>query len=329
MEISETIAGTRNKGRGGDAAFTEVPAWQPVGDGWRQLHGNFREQGYSVEWHDFTSEKEFDWSRSFHPASLEICLNLAGHGEVQARRRTLELVPCSAGFYFQNGPRLAASRPAGERHQFVTLELSLPFLERHLRREGGGLHADLNRVLANPRTGATVVSDPFRLSSEQQQLALSLRNPPVCAAAQPLWYQAKSLEVAAALLFRPMPDEEFFCGRIKRLNRERVQKVLAILRENLAEPPGLEEIGKRVGCSHFYLSRIFTEETGRTIFASLRDLRMERAAELLREGKMNVTETALEVGYSSLSHFTVAFRETFSCCPGLYPLKTGLPKTKA
>ena len=55
---------------------------------------------------------------------------------------------------------------------------------------------------------------------------------------------------------------------------------------------------------------------------------MERAAELLREGKMNVTETALEVGYSSLSHFTVAFRETFACCPGLYPLKARLPKAK-
>ncbi len=47
---------------------------------------------------------------------------------------------------------------------------------------------------------------------------------------------------------------------------------------------------------------------------------IERAAELLREGKHNVTEAAFEVGYSSLSHFTVAFREVFGCCPGLYPV---------
>ena len=103
-------------------------------------------------------------------------------------------------------------------------------------------------------------------------------------------------------------------------NRERAQKVLAILKENLADPPGLEELGRRVGCSHFYLSRIFTQEAGKTISVALRDLRMERAASLLREGRMNVTQAALEVGYSSLSHFSAAFHEVIGCCPGLYPL---------
>ncbi len=53
---------------------------------------------------------------------------------------------------------------------------------------------------------------------------------------------------------------------------------------------------------------------------------MERAAELLRTGKCNVTEAALEVGYNSLSHFSAVFRETFGCCPGLYPLKTATQK---
>ena len=54
----------------------------------------------------------------------------------------------------------------------------------------------------------------------------------------------------------------------------------------------------------------------------LRQLRLEKAAELLRSGEYNVTEAALEVGYNSLSHFSAAFHETFGCCPGLYPLKT-------
>ncbi len=46
---------------------------------------------------------------------------------------------------------------------------------------------------------------------------------------------------------------------------------------------------------------------------------MERAAELLRSGRYNVTEAATEVGYSSLSHFSKAFCETIGCCPVLYP----------
>ena len=55
---------------------------------------------------------------------------------------------------------------------------------------------------------------------------------------------------------------------------------------------------------------------------------MERAAELLRSGKYNVTETALAVGYSSLSHFSQSFCETMGCCPGLYPNKTPTKKAR-
>lgn len=54
---------------------------------------------------------------------------------------------------------------------------------------------------------------------------------------------------------------------------------------------------------------------GRSIFQYLRALRMERAAELLGEGKMSVTQVALEVGYTSPSHFSTTFHETFSKRP--------------
>jgi AraC-like DNA-binding protein len=109
--------------------------------------------------------------------------------------------------------------------------------------------------------------------------------------------------------------------------RDRVEKVIAILKRDLVNPPTLEEIGREVGCSHFYLSRTFSKEMGVTIPQHLRQLRLERAAELLRSGKFNVTEAALEVGYNSLSHFSQAFHEAFGCCPGLYPV--ALPATKA
>ncbi len=48
---------------------------------------------------------------------------------------------------------------------------------------------------------------------------------------------------------------------------------------------------------------------------------MERVAELLRSGKHDVTEAVLEVGYSSLSHFSQAFCQTMGCCPGLYSVE--------
>ena len=302
------------------AGFTEADAWQHVGPGWRQLCGSFGELGFSIEWHDFVAHRELEWSKSFHPAGLEICLNLSGSAEVRFESGSLELEPHTAGFYVQKRPKLKASRRGGERHQFATVEFSLPFLKSYAE-VGRGLHPVVARLLAGREKPTASVSEASRLSSEQEQVVRSLRHPPVYRGAQPMWYRAKALEIAATVLYHPSSDEELFCQKIKRLNRERALKVVTILGENLAEPPSLEEIGRRVGCSHFYLSRIFAQEVGKSITAYLRDLRLERAALLLRTGDCNVTEAALEVGYSSLSHFTVAFRELFGCCPGLYPLR--------
>ncbi len=303
--------------------FSEAGAWESVGEGWKPLQGSFRDLGYSVEWHDFTTDRDLDWAPSFHPEGIEICLNLSGRGEVHAGKRQLELAPRTGGFYFQNKSQLKGVRTAGERHRFLTVELSLGFLTQQIEPKESGLHPALKKFLSGKT--ASEVSEPIRLTHEHQQLAANLSRPPVSAAAQRMWYHAKALEVASALLYQPEDNEEFFCQRHKRVNRERVERVIAVLQENLAEPPSLEEIGRRVGCSHFYLSRIFSQEMGRGIFQHLRALRMERAAELLRTGKMNVTQVALEVGYSSPSHFSTAFHETFGCCPGLYPLRTLAP----
>ena len=62
----------------------EVDAWREVKDGWRPLYGDVDQFGVAVEWHDFRTERSFDWGRSFHPRSLEFCLNLQGHGAVGA-----------------------------------------------------------------------------------------------------------------------------------------------------------------------------------------------------------------------------------------------------
>ena len=61
---------------------SESAMWRAIGSGWRQLFGDFRGLGVSFEWHEFTPRENLDWSRSFHPESLELCLNLAGNGEV-------------------------------------------------------------------------------------------------------------------------------------------------------------------------------------------------------------------------------------------------------
>jgi AraC-like DNA-binding protein len=309
-------------------AFTERPAWRAVGDGWRHLHGSVRGAGVSFEWHDFKTHVEFDWGKTFHPGSVEVCLNLEGDGRVGFNRQEAAFAPLTAGFYRRGGQPLRATRQAGQRHQFLTVEMSFDFLERHLGDFVTSLHP-LVRDVVSGQPEKSAVAKTTRLTSRQQQLLASLREAPVLVLAQSVWYQAKALEVTAEFFFVAPGGQELFCQRQHRLSTERVEKVIALLREKLPEPPSLEEIGRAVGCSPFHLSRTFSAATGMTIPQYTRQLRMERAAELLKLGRFNVTEAALEVGYSSLSHFSQAFHQTFGCCPGLYPLRTATQKREA
>lgn len=325
MKISESLRKKTVASKESDEKTGEGPFWNGVGGKWRQLYGNFARLGVSFEWHRFESRREVDWAKSFHPESVEICLNDLGAGYVRSKKGETSFRNGTAGFYAQGPQALDARRVADETHQFITVEFSSAYLTRHL----AGMESALNPVLLQVMEGkeASGVSDAMDLGSDQRALFTSLSQPPVPLAAQALWYQSKAMELMARLFVESPAEPEFFCTRQKIIARDRVAQVIDILKQDLSEPPSLEEIGARAGCSPFYLSRTFSKEMGMGIPQYLRQLRLEKAADLLKSGEYNVTEAAVEVGYSSLSHFSQAFHQRFGCCPGLYPLKTlGLRK---
>jgi AraC family transcriptional regulator len=333
--ISKFSLGSANRsqpakrGRAGDdrllpgtngSAFAEAPAWNTVSSGWRPLFGSFPDLGFSFEWHDFQSGEELDWARSFHPGGIELCLNLSGTALLDDGKERHSLNSRSLAFYHQGDPALRATRAAHERHQFLTVEYSGSFLARHLGEQAHELHR-LVRDVVEGKNSPSQVMVLAGSGVELLQLTEGLRHPPVFAPARRIWFASRALELAARFFFLPA-EGELFCSRAKRTGRERVQRAQAILRDRLREPPTLEELAREMGCSHFYLSRIFSQEAGMTIQQYLRHVRLERAAELLRTGRCNVTEAAFEVGYNSLSHFSTAFHQTFGCCPGLYPIRS-------
>lgn len=300
------------------SASTAAPlAWSEVQTGWRRLYGDFDSAGISVEAHDFRSARDVDWGASFRPRSVEFCFNVDGRAAVGAPSQAAYAAGTSGFYSFADEP-LTGLRGADDHHHFVTLEFSRSYLQEQLRESEADLGSQIRNAVFAPRQTA-VVSQPLPMSREQRNVLSSLLSPPVPRAAQTLWYQSKALELMAHFLFSPK-DPELFCVRQKRVARDRVERVKELLARDLANPPALEQLGQQVGCSPFHLSRIFSREVGLTIPQYLRNIRMERAADLLRTGRYNVTEAATEVGYSSLSHFSKAFCETIGCCPALYPL---------
>lgn len=298
----------------------EWSAWSSVSEGWKPLQGRFFTQGWSIESHQFHSPREIDWAKSFHETGIEICFNLTGIGRLQSGKSRLEFLPGTEGFYRTDGTAIIGSRLAQESHHFVTIELTVDYLQKHLENEEDKIYPLVRKVIEEKKLSGEIGMNRA-LTMPHRLLASSLMNPPVQSNAQGLWYQGKVLEVIAEMLYLPV-EEELFCARQKRVARDRVDQAKKLLSQDLENPLSLEDLGKKIGCSPFYLSRTFSQETGMTLSQYLRSLRMEKAAELLRTGKYNVTEAALAVGYNSLSHFSKVFCEVFGKCPCAFPLKT-------
>lgn len=295
----------------------QLQQWQHLQQGGRELYRAAGDEGVRLEWHDFRTERPVDWGASFRPQTVEFCLNVEGCGSVGAQGQG-DYVARSAGYHSVFDDPVPASRCAQQRHQFLSLQFSRSSLQPQLVESEADLDPLVRRaVFADKET--SVVSTPRPMTAEQRTLVAGLLEPPVPKPAQSLWYRSKALELMAHFLFTPK-EPELFCMRQKRVARDRVARTKELLARDLANPPTLEAIGQEVGCSPFHLSRIFSREAGLTIPQFLRNQRMERAAELLRSGRYNVTEAATEVGYSSLSHFSKAFCETIGCCPVLYPM---------
>ena len=80
----------------------------------------------------------------------------------------------------------------------------------------------------------------------------------------------------------------------------------------------LTETADFFGYSTAYLSRMIRDNTGKTFNQIITELQMERAALLLKDGQMNLTEIAQEVGCFDSSHFNKKFKSFYGVSPKQY-----------
>jgi AraC-like DNA-binding protein len=73
-----------------------------------------------------------------------------------------------------------------------------------------------------------------------------------------------------------------------------------------------------MGMSRVQLHRKLSALFGHSASDLIRDFRLERAAELLRQKSGNVSEIAFQVGFENLSYFTKAFKQKYEITPSEY-----------
>jgi YesN/AraC family two-component response regulator len=94
-----------------------------------------------------------------------------------------------------------------------------------------------------------------------------------------------------------------------------VEACIRILEEDLGLSPSTQDLARKLGCSRRFLNNAFKEVFNATVYEWLRERRMQQASQWLTETSIPVQDIAEDLGFSSASNFTTAFRLRFGLAP--------------
>ena len=97
-----------------------------------------------------------------------------------------------------------------------------------------------------------------------------------------------------------------------------VRETKAYLLKHIEQSCCLNEIAKAVNVSPFHLAHIFRDEAGSTLHQYLLQLKLRSSLDLLPNAHGNLTGLAMQLGFSSHSHFTDTFRRAFGTPPSAF-----------
>ncbi len=143
---------------------------------------------------------------------------------------------------------------------------------------------------------------------------------------EPIWADVTALQLVAEVLeaaFAATGGCGRAPGRSLRRRREgtdaahvdRAEAARTYLARRLSERITLHDVARAVHASPFHLARVFQQRTGLPVHRYLTRLRLRASLERLAGGTEDITVIALDLGFSSHSHFTDAFRKEFGRTP--------------
>ena len=107
--------------------------------------------------------------------------------------------------------------------------------------------------------------------------------------------------------------------RLKSPDEKLLEKIMECIRKNLTNSDlNIDMISDEVGISRVHLHRKMKELTGQTPHDFIRSIRLKKAAQLLAEKGMNVTEVMYACGFANSASFSTIFRKYYGMSPRDY-----------
>jgi ligand-binding sensor domain-containing protein/DNA-binding response OmpR family regulator/nitrogen-specific signal transduction histidine kinase len=106
---------------------------------------------------------------------------------------------------------------------------------------------------------------------------------------------------------------------VNSLDEKLIRKAIEYTETNISNPDfSVEELSRELGMSRVHLYKKLSSLTGKTPIEFIRIIRLKRAAQLLKESQLTVSEIAYEVGFNNPKYFRKYFKDEFGVLPSLY-----------
>lgn len=176
---------------------------------------------------------------------------------------------------------------------------------------------ELMRELAPPSVlvpGRTIFREQrARIGPAAQAMVARFRHGLRAATTEPLQAETQALSlIRLAIVDGRAPDRRNSIGCRKLVDRAKL-----VMMADPGRRWSLAAIGKEVGCSPVYLTQLFQQVEGIPLYRYQLRLRLARALQKLGAHD-DLTMLALDLGFSSHSHFTSAFRATYGKSPSAF-----------
>ena len=108
------------------------------------------------------------------------------------------------------------------------------------------------------------------------------------------------------------------------MDEKLIEKAIKYVEDNISRSDlSVEELSRALGMSRVHLYKKLLQITGKSPIEFIRVIRLKRAAQLLRESQLHVSEVAYEVGFNNPKYFSRHFKDEFGVLPSAYQEKEG------
>lgn len=252
------------------------------------------------------------------PSVIELHFTLSGYGFLQNERSgdRYDFIENFCNMHYLPQFTGAGEYAKNTRYRFFEVHFTTDaFLA--LAQNSSPLLMDLaNRISANSKVDINKENMPITMA--MHQCIQDIMYCQFSGGLKMMYLQSKCIELLAlqAQAYENLTGRTPFSSSITADDIERIRYAQSYLIEHSLQPPSLIELSRIAGINEFKLKKGFKEVFNNTVFGYLADHKLSEAREMLLYRQVPIKEVADQLGYSSVQHFSKAFKKKFGVAPG-------------